>query len=176
LLPAIGAVSTAEGLCVLPTVPPLPSWPLLSEPQQYATPSAVSPQLWNEPEAILTKSNRQASFFSSQPALHGSPEWTLHEPPLQVSLPLQNSVSSQGAVLLGWVQPPAPSQTSSVQPLLSELHGLPRGELQLWLVSPQLLAHSGPAMHGSPEWTLHEPSLQVSTPLQKSLSSQGAAE
>jgi len=49
---------------------------------------------------------------------HGSPECT-HDPPLQVSTPLQKSPSSQDTVLFRCVQVPAPLHTSVVQTLPS---------------------------------------------------------
>src|SRR5262245_28310140 len=52
------------------------------------------------------------------PPAHGLPACVLHAPPLQVSAPLQNSPSLQGAVLLVWTHAPAALQWSSV-------HGLP---------------------------------------------------
>jgi len=44
------------------------------------------------------------------PPAHGSPEWVLHPPPLQWSLPLQKRPSSHGAVLFVCTQAPPPLQ------------------------------------------------------------------
>ncbi len=66
LLPVMGAVLTSDGLCESRAVPPLPSCPYRSSPQQYAMPFAVKPQVWFSPEAIFTKrgSARQLSVGS----------------------------------------------------------------------------------------------------------------
>src|SRR5262249_18373324 len=104
----------------------------------------------------------------------GSPAWAAQLPPLQVSAPLQNRPSSQGAVLLGCVQVPAPLHWSLVQPLPSSVHAVPDGAKQLSAASLQADAHSAPPAHGSPAWTLQLPLLHASPPLQNSPASQGA--
>jgi hypothetical protein len=86
----------------------------------------------------------------SAPPAHGSPACRLQLPPLQVSLPLQKTPSSHGAVLFGWVHAPAPSQTSSVQGLVSALQAVPAEAKQFCASSLQALAHSGPDAQGSP--------------------------
>src|SRR5204863_394956 len=59
-----------------------------------------------------------------------SPGCTVHEPPPQVSRPLQKTPSLQGALLFGcWQSAEMPLQTSSVQPLPSVGHAVPFGDL-----------------------------------------------
>ena len=101
----------------------------------------------------------------------GLPAWTLQAPPLQVSAPLQKSPSSQGAVLFGCAQFPAPSHWSSVHTFPSSVQSVPVGSKQLSVASWQVL-HSVSGQ-GLPAWDEHVPALQVSFPLQKTPSSQG---
>src|SRR5206468_488404 len=110
----------------------------------------------------------------SAPPAHGSPACTPQLPPPQVSAPLQNSPSVQGAVLFGWAQVPAPLHWSLVQPLPSSVHATPTGAKQLSAASLHVDAHSAPPAHGSPACTPQLPPPQVSAPLQNTPSSQGA--
>jgi hypothetical protein len=87
---------------------------------------------------------------------------------------LQKRPSLQGASFAGCVHTPVPSQRSSVQLLPSPVHGVPRGEKQVWAASLQLLAHSPAPAHGFPACTLQVPPLQVSGPLQKKPSVHGS--
>jgi hypothetical protein len=97
---------------------------------------------------------------------------TLQVPALQVSAPLQNTPSSQGSVLLGWMQAPRPLQISVVQTLPSSPHGVVIGWSQVSPTSSQMSPHSAPPAQGSPELT-HAPAAQVSIPEQNKLSLHG---
>src|SRR6185369_1545040 len=59
------------------------------------------------------------------PVRHGSPACRLHEPPEQVSAPVQKRPSVHGSEFGLWVQMPAPSQTSVVQTSESSVHEVP---------------------------------------------------
>src|SRR6185503_16113986 len=78
--------------------------------------------IWNDAFAAVKhsdSSNGAASFTQPIPESQQSAAGPLtHAPPPHVSLSVQASPSSHGAELFGCVQPPAPSQMSSV-------HGLP---------------------------------------------------
>src|SRR5262245_20497830 len=113
-------------------------------------------------------------LLHSPPPAHGSPAWMLHEPPLQVSAPLQNILSLQGALFAGCTQEPLPLHWSLVHTLPSSVQWVPAVAVQVSVPSLQVLLHSGPAAHGSPAWTLQPPPEHVSAPLQNSPSSHGA--
>src|SRR5439155_21998801 len=74
-------------------------------------------------------------------------------PPLQVSLVVQASPSSQGSVLFVWVQPLVGSQPSVVQALLSsQLGGAPPTQLPPLQVS--LVVQASPSLPVVPSgWT-----------------------
>jgi len=65
-------------------------------------------------------------LLHSAPPVHGSP-LCVQVPPLQVSVPLQKSPSSQEAVFGVCAQVPAPLQASSVQTLPSLVQAVPAG-------------------------------------------------
>jgi hypothetical protein len=94
-------------------------------------------------------------------------------PPLQASPVVQALPSSHAAVLLTCAQVPAPLQTSFVQTLLSLVQAVLAATKQFPAASLHELLHSAPPAQGSPAWP-QAPPLQVSTPLQKTPSSQGA--
>jgi hypothetical protein len=94
-------------------------------------------------------------------------------PPLQVSPVVQALPSSQVAALLTCAQVPAPLHRSLVQTLLSLVQAVVAAAKQFAAASLHELAHSAPPAQGSPAWP-QAPPLQVSTPLQKRPSSQGA--
>ena len=119
----------------------------------------------------LSAASLQELLHSAPPA-QGSPAW-LQVPPPQVSAPLQKRPSSQGAVLLVWAQVPVPLQASSVQTLPSVVQAVAAATKQLSAASLQELLHSAPPAQGSPAWP-QVPPPQVSAPLQKRPSSQGA--
>ena len=76
-------------------------------------------------------------------------------------------------MLLVWAQVPVPLQASSVQTLLSVAQAVAAAAKQLSAVSLQELLQSAPPAQGSPAWP-QVPAPQVSAPLQKTPSSQGA--
>ena len=86
----------------------------------------------------------------SAPPVHGSPACTEQFPPLHVSVPLQNTLSSHDALLFGCVQEPLPLQMSFVQTLPSLVHAEPEDALQLSAASWHTFAHTAPPVHGSP--------------------------
>src|SRR6185369_4951057 len=94
---------------------------------------------------------RHASATSSQVSPHacvgghaGSPT---HWPSSQWSFVVQNSWSSQEALLATLPQLPAPSQTSSVHGLPSLWHGVPCGALQLLVSSLHVAEQTGCVAH-----------------------------
>jgi hypothetical protein len=121
----------------------------------------------------LSAPSLQASEHSVPPR-HGSPAWIEQVPPPQVSEPLQNSPSLQGALFAGCVQEPEPSQMSSVHGLPSSVHGVPSTFSQLLLLSLHPLLHSVPPEQGSAACCEHVDPAQVSLPLQNRPSSDGA--
>jgi len=102
----------------------------------------------------------------SVPPVHGSPPWLLHDPPLQVSVPLQYRLSVHGAVLFGCPQAPLPLHSSLVQTLPSSVQAVPADTAQLSAPSLQTLLHSGPPVQGSPVPTHVPEPLQVSVAVQ----------
>src|ERR1017187_8539557 len=54
-------------------VSPVPSWPMLSLPQQYAAPPAVRPQVWYQPAARLASVNAGAAAPAVAVKLTGDP-------------------------------------------------------------------------------------------------------
>lgn len=95
-------------------------WPL----KQVSVPLQKSPSPQEDPlesgAVQLSEVSLQDSeqFASPSGPGHGFPAWTLQKPPLHVSVPLQNSPSSQAALLLMLVQQPL-LQVSVVQGLPS---------------------------------------------------------
>lgn len=90
-----------------------------------------------------------------------------HTPAVHMSLVVQAfpSLHEVPLALLGCVQVP-PLHVSFVQGFVSGVQGVVAGSKQLSAVSLQVRAHSAPAAHGFPAWTLHVPALHVSAPLQ----------
>jgi hypothetical protein len=116
--------------------------------------------------ALVVSLHASAQFPSPSGAGQGLPVWLEQLPPLQVSVPLQNRSSLQGAVLFGCVQTPLPLHWSVVHGLLSVAQAVPAGSRQLSAFSLQMLAQSLPLLHGLPACTPQFPPLQVSAPLQ----------
>jgi hypothetical protein len=101
-------------------------------------------------QALALSSHPSAQFASPSAPGHGFPEWTLHVPAEQVSVPLQKIPSSQGL----------PSGSGPVHPPDTSLHD-----------SAQLLSPSAPG-HCVPACSVQKPFEQLSAPLHASPSSQ----
>ena len=90
---------------------------------------------------------RSASLLHALPLGAAVPGW--QKPPLQTSSTVHSLPSSHSAVLSGWVQVPAPSHRSAVQPLPSVAHALPLGSK--WQVPERRSASlTVPASQSSP--------------------------
>ena len=95
-----------------------------------------------------------------------APDW-------HMSVCVQAFPSLHERVLPGWTHEPFPSHRSSVQGLPSLVQLVPIGSKQLCAPSLHVSSHAEPAEHGLPACP-QIPPLHVSTPLQKTPSSQGA--
>src|SRR5690606_28746198 len=95
-------------------------WTQAPPPSQRSSvqPLPSSPQAVPDGVAQASVDSLQVRLHST-PALQGAPACSTQLPPLQVSAPLQNRPSEQGALFAGWTQAPLPLQRSSVQPLPS---------------------------------------------------------
>ena len=165
---------------------PLQKRPSLQDAVLFGCPQEPDPLHWSFVQPlpssvqVVPDGAKQSSAVSLHTAAHsappaqGSPAWTPQVPPLHVSAPLQKTPSSHGAVLLECAQLPEPLHWSLVQPLPSSVQAVPPGAKQSSAASSQVDAHSLPPAQGSPTWAPQLPAEQVSAPLQKTPSSQGA--
>jgi hypothetical protein len=103
--------------CTLHVVLRHESAPLQNRPSSHDTVFLV--------ESHLSCASLQLSSVHTLPSLQLRSGPAAHEPPLHVSLTVQNLPSSQGAALFGCRHAPEMSQTSSVHGLPSSVHGSP---------------------------------------------------
>src|SRR5215475_11307872 len=73
------------------TVPPSPSWPNVLRPQQYASPSAVTPQVWLLPAEIMVNTPEATATGDERSKFEPSPNCPPPFSPQQLARPLEVS-------------------------------------------------------------------------------------